>query len=108
MINAQTKIHEKNLFCYFLDVENEFIMISCQINQYNNKHSEIHTNNECIIPTCEELNYETSQVQCPHRYQQPLIEKCQKNFKNIMALNVHLQMYHKETGILTVRIKRIF
>lgn len=78
-------------------------MISCQINQYN-KHSDIHVSNECIIPTCEELNYETSQVQCPHRYEQPTNEKCQKTFKNIMALNVHLQMYHKETGILTVRI----
>ncbi|CAF1007333.1 unnamed protein product [Adineta steineri] len=75
-------------------------MISCQINQYN-KHSEINSSFECIIPTSDELNYETSQVTCPHKEQQHSSEKCQKIFKNIMALNVHLQMYHKETGIVT-------
>lgn len=74
-------------------------MISCQINQYN-KHSENNSSFECIIPTCDELNYETSQIKCPHKDQSS--EKCQKLFKNIMALNVHLQMYHKETGIITV------
>ena len=58
---------------------------------------------ECITPSCDELNYETSQISCPHRDQNPQNEKCQKLFKNIMALNVHLQMYHKETGIITVR-----
>jgi len=76
-------------------------MISCQINQCN-KHSEINPSFECIIPTSDELNYETSQVKCPHKDQNQLAEKCQKIFKNIMALNVHLQMYHKETGIITV------
>jgi hypothetical protein len=57
---------------------------------------------ECIIPLIDELNYETSQVKCPHKDQEHSSEKCQKSFKNIMALNVHLQMYHKETGIVTV------
>jgi hypothetical protein len=73
------------------------IMISCQTNQLN-KSLQIN----CIIPTCEELNYETSQVKCPHREKNFFDEKCQKIFKNIMALNVHLQMYHKQTGIITV------
>jgi hypothetical protein len=76
-------------------------MISCQINQFN-KHSEINQSFECIIPTRDELNYETSQVKCPHKDQNHLAEKCQKVFKNIMALNVHLQMFHKESGIITV------
>lgn len=80
-------------------------MISCQINQYT-KHSEIEPVFECITPTREELNYETSQVQCPHRQDNPLGEKCQKIFKNIMALNVHLQMYHKQNGILTVNLEQ--
>ena len=82
-------------------------MISCQINQYN-KHTEINSVSECIIPTSDELNYETSQVKCPHKDQQQSSEKCQKSFKNIMALNVHLQMYHKETGIVTVSINLKF
>ena len=60
------------------------------------------TINECITPTCEELNYETSQVKCPYRETNILEEKCQKLFKNIMALNVHLQMYHRQIGLLTV------
>ncbi len=76
-------------------------MISCQINQCT-KHSEMNSSFECIIPTSDELNYETSQVKCPHKDRDQSSEKCQKNFKNIMALNVHLQMYHKETGITTV------
>ena len=78
-------------------------MISCQINQCN-KHSEINLSSECIIPTSDELNYETSQVKCPHKESNPSSEKCQKIFKNIMALNVHLQMYHKQTGIITVSL----
>jgi hypothetical protein len=62
----------------------------------------MNSSSECIIPTSEELNYETSQVKCPHKELIQSAEKCQKLFKNIMALNVHLQMHHKETGILTV------
>ena len=77
------------------------MITASQINRYN-KHSEKNPLLECISPICDELNYETSQVQCPHRGEDPLAEKCQKLFKNIMALNVHLQMYHKETGITTV------
>lgn len=62
---------------------------------------------ECITPTCDELNYETSQISCPHKNKHPTDEKCQKLFKNIMALNVHLQMYHKESGIITVSEEEI-
>ncbi|UJR21063.1 hypothetical protein I4U23_024163 [Adineta vaga] len=79
-------------------------MISCQINQYN-KHTEMNSSFECITPTSDELNYETSQVKCPHKDKFESAEKCQKLFKNIMALNVHLQMYHKETGIVTASHK---
>ncbi|CAF3739042.1 unnamed protein product [Rotaria sordida] len=75
-------------------------MKSCPIVQYKT-HSTLNSTYECIIPTTDELNYETSQVKCPHNEKNPSLEKCQKIFKNIMALNVHLQMYHKETGIIT-------
>jgi hypothetical protein len=66
------------------------------------RHSTIDPRLECIRPTYDELNYETSQIPCPHRNRHCQSDKCQRLFKNIMALNVHLQMYHKETGILTV------
>ncbi|CAF3234528.1 unnamed protein product [Rotaria socialis] len=74
------------------------------MNQYS-KHSILNSSFECIIPTTDELNYETSQVKCPHGEKNSTLEKCQKVFKNIMALNVHLQMYHKETGIVTASNK---
>jgi len=48
------------------------------------------------------INKETIQVKCQNKDKNQIAEKCQKIFKNIMALNVHLQMYHKETGIITV------
>lgn len=72
------------------------------INHQTHKPAFDNATSECITPTCEELNYETSQVKCPYRETNFLEEKCQKIFKNIMALNVHLQMYHKQIGILTV------
>ncbi|UJR28441.1 hypothetical protein I4U23_009681 [Adineta vaga] len=81
-------------------------MMIHQTNQLN-KHIMNYSTRECRTPTCEELNYETSQVKCPHRENNTSGEKCQKIFKNIMALNVHLQMYHKEIGILTAFNKYI-
>ena len=41
---------------------------------------------ECIIPSADELNYETSQVQCPHRNEESSAEKCQKLFKKIKII----------------------
>lgn len=79
-------------------------MITGQISRYE-KHVERDPLLECIIPTSDELNYETSQVPCPHRDNCLASDRCQKYFKNIMALNVHLQMYHKETGIVTVSLR---
>ena len=38
-------------------------MIHCQTNKLFQIKSPI----QCIVPICEELNYETSQVKCPHR-----------------------------------------
>ena len=76
-------------------------MNASQISQFD-QHADKNPVLECITPASVELNYETSQVTCPHREENPFSEKCQKLFKNIMALNVHLQMYHKESGIVTV------
>ena len=77
------------------------MMNASQISRFD-PHTDENPVLECITPASVELNYETSQVTCPHREENPFSEKCQKLFKNIMALNVHLQMYHKETGIVTV------
>jgi len=38
-----------------LNLNKIFIMISCQINQFN-KHLHIYSSIQCIIPTCEELS----------------------------------------------------